>query len=76
MRWAHWAHSNATKSPKLARILGEVEVDKCWMMEMKTDQNASIALGEVDSERVEIAMPPEGTGDRGGDGNGGYCGIQ
>lgn len=46
------------------------------MLNIKTDQNTPIALGEVDSERVEIAMPPKGTGDRGRDGNGGYCGIE
>lgn len=46
------------------------------MLEMKTDQDTPIALGEVDSKRVEIAMAPEGTGDGGRDGDGGYCGIE
>ena len=43
---------------------------------MKIDQNAPIALGEVDNKRVEIAMTPKGTRDRGRDSNGGYCGIE
>lgn len=43
---------------------------------METDENTSVALGEVNSKRVEVAMSPEGTSNRGGDGNGGYCGIE
>lgn len=51
-------------------------MEDCCMLEMKTDQNTPIALEEVDSERVEVAMPPEGTSDGGRDGDGRYCGIK
>lgn len=51
-------------------------MEGCCILKMNTDQNTPIALGEVNSERIEIAMPPEGTSDRDRDGNGGHCGIE
>lgn len=64
------------QNPKVGEYLKEVKWKDLVRWRCNTDQNAPIALGEVDSKRIEVAMPPEGTSNRGRDGDGGYRGIK